>query len=192
MFMYAYIFEGLTQSGAWGCFDEINRIEIEVLSVVASQIKSILDAMIHYSNPLNRSRENTPLNPSCKVGKFMFFGDEIDLVPTVGLFITMNPGYAGRTELPGNLKALFRACAMIQPDLLPIAENMLMAEGFLRARPLSVKFITLYKLSSELLSKQNHYDWGLRAIKSVLRVAGLLKRYDILFFKYKCMNKYAN
>ena len=55
---------------------------------------------------------------------------------------------------------------------------MLVAEGFLDARILSRKFITLYTLCKELLSKQDHYDWGLRAIKSVLVVAGSLKRSD--------------
>jgi dynein heavy chain len=135
------IFKGLTQSGAWGCFDEFNRIEIEVLSVVASQVKSILDAIGFFSTPMNRPREYQGLpagTPATKVGSFLFFGDEVSLVPTCGFFITMNPGYAGRTELPENLKALFRSCAMIQPDTVPIAENMLMAEGFVKARPLSV------------------------------------------------------
>ena len=128
--------------------------------MVAVQVKSIQDAI------------------KDKKERFIFQGEEISLDPAVGLFITMNPGYAGRTELPENLKALFRPCAMVVPDFELIAEIMMVAEGFLDARLLARKFITLYTLCRELLSKQDHYDWGLRAIKSVLVVAGALKRGD--------------
>ena len=114
-----------------------------------------------------------------KKPKFQFTEEgEITLKDTVGFFITMNPGYAGRTELPENLKALFRSCAMVVPDLVLICENMLMSEGFSTAKALSRKFVTLYVLSRDLLSKARHYDWGLRAVKSVLRQAGKLKRAD--------------
>ncbi|XP_023241581.1 dynein beta chain, ciliary-like isoform X1 [Centruroides sculpturatus] len=65
---------------------------------------------------------------------------------------------------------------MVVPDFDLICEILLVAEGFMEAQILSQKFITLYSLCKELLSKQDHYDWGLRAIKSVLVVAGSLKR----------------
>eukprot|EP00913_Durusdinium_trenchii_P020013 g18811.t1 len=118
----AQIFMGLAQVGAWGCFDEFNRISIEVLSVVSTQYKSVLDAI--------RANSKT----------FLFVDEELRLVKTVGAFITMNPGYAGRTELPENLKALFRSVAMIVPNLKFICENMLMSEGFTNARLLAHKF----------------------------------------------------
>ncbi len=73
---------------------------------------------------------------------------------------------------------MYRPCAMVVPDYELIAEIMLVAEGFIEARILARKFLTLYTLCKELLSKQDHYDWGLRAIKSVLVVAGALKRGD--------------
>jgi dynein heavy chain len=88
----------------------------------------------------------------------------------------MNPGYLGRAELPEGLKALFRPITVVVPDLELICENMLMAEGFVEAKLLAKKFTTLYFLCRDLLSKQLHYDWGLRAIKSVLVVAGVFKR----------------
>lgn len=88
----------------------------------------------------------------------------------------MNPGYLGRSELPEGLKALFRPITVVVPDLELICENMLMAEGFVEAKTLAKKFTTLYALCRDLLSKQSHYDWGLRAIKSVLVVAGAFKR----------------
>jgi dynein heavy chain len=56
------IFKGLSQSGTWGCFDEFNRIAVEVLSVIATQVKSIQDAL--------RSKKK----------RFIFQGEEISLV----------------------------------------------------------------------------------------------------------------
>ncbi|RKO93650.1 dynein heavy chain and region D6 of dynein motor-domain-containing protein [Blyttiomyces helicus] len=154
------MFSGLAQTGAWGCFDEFNRIDIEVLSVVALQISSILTAIARNAKT------------------FVFEGKEIRLNTSCGIFITMNPGYAGRTELPDNLKSLFRPVSMMVPDSALIAEIMLFAEGFSNTRVLSKKVDTLYKLSIQQLSKQDHYDFGLRALTSALRSAGSRKRQD--------------
>jgi len=158
------VFLGLIQSGCWGCFDEFNRIAVEVLSVIATQVDTMQRALKVYRTDKSKTKfEFTP-------------GKSITLGPTVGIFITMNPGYAGRTELPDNLKVLFRSCAMVVPDFALICENMLMSEGFKEANSLSRKFTQLYALNKDLLSKQTHYDWGMRAIKAVLRMSGKLKR----------------
>ncbi|KAM4707116.1 dynein axonemal heavy chain 10 [Discoglossus pictus] len=152
------IFSGLAQCGAWGCFDEFNRIDASVLSVISSQIQTIRNALMH------------------QLKRFQFEGQEIALDSRMGIFITMNPGYAGRTELPESVKALFRPVVVIVPDLQQICEIMLFSEGFLLAKNLAKKMTVLYKLAREQLSKQHHYDFGLRALKSVLVMAGELKR----------------
>jgi len=152
------IFSGLSETGFWGCFDEFNRINVEVLSVVAAQIKTI-------QNGLEGKKKTVEM-----------LGRDVALKVTIGYFITMNPGYAGRSELPDNLKALFRPVTMIVPDLLMICENMLMSEGFNSAKVLAKKMTVLYALSQGQLSKQYHYDFKLRALKSVLVMAGDLKR----------------
>ncbi|XP_046433182.1 dynein axonemal heavy chain 2 [Neodiprion fabricii] len=151
-------FSGLSQTGAWGCFDEFNRINIEVLSVVAQQILSILTALAQ------------------KLIRFTFEGSEIGLVHTCGIFITMNPGYAGRTELPDNLKSMFRPISMMVPDSSMIAEINLFGEGFQNTRVLAKKVFTLYTLAQQQLSKQFHYDFGLRGIVTLTRYAGKKRR----------------
>jgi dynein heavy chain len=71
----AATFKGLSQAGAWGCFDEFNRIAARVLSVVSIQVKSILDGL----------RANLTI--------FKFGEEMIGLKKNCGVFITMNPGY---------------------------------------------------------------------------------------------------
>lgn len=90
----------------------------------------------------------------------------------------MNPGYAGRVELPDNLKSLFRPVSMMVPDSAMIGEIMLFAEGFSNTKALAKKVDTLYKLAQQQLSKQEHYDFGLRALTSALKSAGGRKRSD--------------
>ena len=103
-------------------------------------------------------------------------GRDVKLNSAMGIFITMNPDYAGRSQLPDNLKQLFRQMAMVKPNKEMIARVKLYSQGFKTAEKLSGKMVTLFDLCLNQLSSQSHYDFGLRPLKSVLVTAGNLKR----------------
>ena len=156
------IFLGLSQVGAFGCFDEFNRLEERILSAVSQQIQNIQVGL--------RKRA---LDPSAEID---LIGRRLKVHPLTGMFITMNPGYAGRSNLPDNLKKLFRSVAMSKPDKEIIAEVMLFSQGFAEAKTLSRQTVPFFDTCSVRMSKQPHYDFGLRALKSVLVSSGGLKR----------------
>lgn len=159
--MTAKMFSGLAQTGAWACLDEFNRISVEVLSVVATQISVIMAAV------------------KKRAKMFFFEGQNIRLIPSCGVFVTMNPGYAGRAELPDNLKAIVRPVSMMVPDFSLIAEIMMFAEGFSSAKSLAKKMVAIMELSQQQLSKQDHYDYTLRSfVIPISRAAGAHKRVD--------------
>eukprot|EP00762_Andalucia_godoyi_P006467 ANDGO_02875.mRNA.1 Cytoplasmic dynein 2 heavy chain 1 len=157
------IFIGLVKCGAWGCFDEFNRLKEDQLSAISQQIQ-VIQAAIKDKQP-----------------EVELLSQTISVNFNAGIFVTLNPagkGYGGRSKLPDNLKQLFRSVAMTSPDNDVIAEVILYSEGMRHAESLGTKLVSVFRLSKQLLSQQQHYDWGLRALKTVLRMAGSLIRFS--------------
>ncbi|XP_058067024.1 cytoplasmic dynein 2 heavy chain 1 [Anopheles bellator] len=158
----ALILTGLARCGAWGCFDEFNRLQEATLSGVSMLIQPLQRALADRQPEVVLNGETIrPLDPHCCV------------------FVTLNPAgeeYGGRQQLPLNLQALFRPIAMQAPRPEQIARVTLFVEGFREADRLGAQLVELFRLAECTLSRQRHYDWGLRALKAVLGACGAALR----------------
>ncbi|CAG9772440.1 unnamed protein product [Ceutorhynchus assimilis] len=159
------ILTGLVKTGAWGCFDEFNRLDETTLSAISMQIHAIQEALRNNLTVVKLADQEVPIDKHC------------------GIFVTLNPagaGYGGRNKLPDNLKQLFRPVVMTHPDHEEIARTSLHCDGYRFADSIAKKIVEVFEMSRKLLSKQQHYDWGLRAIKTVLSGCQIaIKNYDI-------------
>lgn len=152
------IFLGLCKVGCWGCFDEFNRLDEHILSAVSSQIERIQSGL------------------SADKGEIELADKRFRVHKETGIFITMNPDYAGRSELPENLKKLFRSVSVEKPDMEVIVEVLLTSSGFSTAEELAKLIVPLFSDIIKGTSNQIHYDFGLRALKSTLVRCGNIKR----------------
>ena len=155
--MTSRIFSGAVQQGAWICLDDLNRTKVEVLSVIARQMNEIFTSL---------KIGNTP---------FIFEEKEIAIKGSCGIIATLNPFGNKFIEMPENLKSQFRQIAMMTPDFEQICEITLFAEGFTKAKIMTKKLIKFFKLATEQLSNQKHYDFSIRALKNVLYYIASLK-----------------
>ncbi|GAB0094127.1 Dynein heavy chain [Sergentomyia squamirostris] len=149
---------GLVQCGVWGCFDEFNRIDTALLNVLSTRLQAIRSALV------------------MKTFRMMFDNREIQLDRKVGIFVTLHPAYLGRIELTQSIKSFFRPITCLSPDYETICMISLISDGFTSAKMLAKKMTTLYKLARSQLSRQNHYDWGIRSLMTILSQVGEMRR----------------
>ncbi|KAI0566770.1 Cytoplasmic dynein heavy chain [Gracilaria domingensis] len=155
------ILAGACRVGCWVCFDEFNRLSASILSSTSGQL-AILQQSI---------RQGVKQVPNFHGGSA-----PIAIQPGVGIFVTMNPTYTGRRDLPANLKSLFRPCAMSKPDSASITEVLLLSNGFKTSDFLSKKIVSLFESLKNVLGARSHYDFGLRSLKSCIVACGNLLR----------------
>ncbi|XP_011865805.1 PREDICTED: dynein heavy chain 7, axonemal-like [Vollenhovia emeryi] len=151
-------FKGMLSCGAWICFESFNRLKLELLSAIAQSLTQMKQAV------------------SSNLKVVSFEGCSLNLNATGNICVNINPEQSGRADLPDNLKVLFRPVTMAAPDIDKIAEVELFAGGFLHARSLAAKLAASYRLLSEHLAEERHYDFSASSLKTVVATAINMKR----------------
>ena len=150
-------FKGLAACGAWACFDEFNRINIEVLSVVAQQIIT-LQSGVKPAGRASTSRARTSTRrPVRRVHHH-------------------EPGVRRPHGAAGEPRGAVPPGGNDGPRLRPDRRDHALCVRLRGRARGGAKMVSTFKLCSEQLSSQFHYDYGMRAVKTVITAAGNLKR----------------
>uniref|UniRef100_A0A8D8RBM8 Dynein heavy chain 2, axonemal n=1 Tax=Cacopsylla melanoneura TaxID=428564 RepID=A0A8D8RBM8_9HEMI len=169
------IFTGLAKQGSWFVFDEFDRVRFDVMSVAAQNLTTLFQALSERSTSV------------------CLEGQTVRIRRTAGVFICTTTDTnrrqrpdllnVSRTELPDNLKTMFRPVCMMVPDAQYITEVKLFLMGFNpdNCQALAVAITTLYTMLHDQLSVQVVYDFRLRALVSLLDYAGIKKEEYPLF-----------
>ncbi|CDO96152.1 unnamed protein product [Kluyveromyces dobzhanskii CBS 2104] len=165
----ARILFGISQIGAWGCFDEFNRLNTSLLSAVSSQVEAVQSSMMNQDRRISVLERNGTIHPN------------------TALFITMNLGYAGRSQLPGNLKRMFREFSMSVPQTVIITKTLLKIMGIENSDDVSVRLVSFFAELELNTSSQSHYDFGLRALKSVIRNCNIQSSHAKIHASYELL-----
>eukprot|EP01022_Parablepharisma_sp_SALTPOND_P016862 TRINITY_DN2579_c0_g1_i1.p1 TRINITY_DN2579_c0_g1~~TRINITY_DN2579_c0_g1_i1.p1 ORF type:complete len:1508 (+),score=167.76 TRINITY_DN2579_c0_g1_i1:7253-11776(+) len=171
---FARLFKGVASSGMWVCIDEFNKIQLEVLSVVAQYVQAVLRSLKAEAPTVDLQESTTLLNAQC------------------GIFITFSPYHASKTkiEIPENLKLLFRSIIMTVPDKAAIAQAYLESYGYKNPRALGKALANVFDLATNQLRNKDHYDFSLRSLKIVLKAALKEKKEDEKVTIRKCLEEF--
>ncbi|RLU19225.1 hypothetical protein DMN91_007782 [Ooceraea biroi] len=152
-------FKGVVSCGAWICFKNFNKLKLELLSAIAQNLTQMMQAV------------------SSNLKTVSFEGCNLDLDASGNICINISLEQSKHTDLPDNLKVLFRSVSMIAPDIYKIVEVGLFAGGFLHAKDLAAKLVVSYKLLTDhLRGKHYFYNLGASSLKTVIAAATSMKR----------------
>lgn len=146
--------KGTIACGAWVCFDNLNLVSSDNLSVIANQIQIIRSALEASHDQLILDKTPFKLATECS------------------LFATLNPSisFDYSPSLPENLKTSFRLVAIGLPDLQHIIEVELLSYGFHNATSLAVQIFCVFELCDHQITRKPHYDFSIRTIRNLLKL----------------------
>ena len=152
------IIKGLAATPVAVCFDDFNRMDMRVVSVVAQQLGII-------------RRANKELEAPGSSHVFDFEGEKIRKNGSSYMFLTMNTMTFEKHVVPVSFKTLFRDITLTQPNYTTICEAALVASGFYYSHDMARLITTTYDICADAFCSESSHDWSLRPMRAIFKTA---------------------